>query len=866
MEMTPRSSSVRAWGWVVLFGLAALEALAATVYLVSLPADAENAIFLGFSTRRLALIGILLALCAGTAALAWFARKPAWRASRLEQFTRGRTLAASLLMLLAGFTGSLLIPIILMSLYRSGGDFRYYAYFERLLPLIAWTGLFCLQTIFWLGWVGSLEWQSLRIIQASFRAGLVIFGLFGAAWIFIALTRIGITPDLIGWGDPSVPLLEWQIWLAWLAGSLFLLYLLSRRWPAKRDWFLAGAIWLLACGLWLAQPIRTAYFATPGRAPNYEIYPFSDGAYYGLFAQSLLIGNGFQGDQVPPRPLYISLLASFHELGGQGYEQVIALQTLLLAFFPVGLYFIGKELHSRPAGLVIALMAILREVTAITTVAITNKASTSQLFFADLPSALAISLWALLAIKWLKSSGQAALPPLLMGGAMGIAMLFRTQSIFMLPLTLFLALFAFRLRWRIWLPQFGWALLGLVLALAPWLWRNWQITGQLAFDDPKTQTGVMAQRYDLSEAGPDDEFVIQPGETLEEYSNRVNQGLIGFMLAKPHVVIGFLTAHTLNSEIDNLLLLPVRSGLSSPEELIMPSQPFWEDWSGAPSAGQMLLMGLNLAIIALGVGSTWARLRWAGLVLLLANFAYNGSNALARNSGWRYLLPVDWMAYVYAGLGLMEITLAVLLILGISPASLVQHLAGCDKIIVPRRRTSWHSWGAGFVAGAVLVLVGGIPVLFEHAIPKRYLPQPPAALAEKLDSKGLSANPGYTGPEVEKFLAQPGALIIEGRALYPRFYPAGDGEPRTAKAGYEPLDFPRILFLIASNEYYGLVMVRADQPPDSLPNASDVIVLGCMQEKYLDAYAVLVTQDTDRLFLSHARLPEQCQTEPGTIP
>ncbi len=864
METNPQTQNVRACGWTVVLGLAAVEGLAALLYLASLPADAENAGLLGFSTRRLALMAVLAGLAAGFAWLAGLSSRPAWRSRWLDPL-RSRAVFNLLLVLLpVGAAASLLVPFGLMSLYRASGDFVYFAFYERLLPFFVWAGLVCLQSALWLAWAGGFNWPALRFQRSVFRAAGVMMGLFALVWIFVALTGIGIIPDLVGWGEPAVALLEWQIWLAWLVGVLFLLFLANHRWPARRDWIVAAAIWLLAAGLWLGQPVRTAFFATPGRVPNYEIYPFSDGAYYGLFSQSILIGNGFKGGEVPPRPLYIALLAGFHALAGQEYEDIIVLQTLLLACFPVVLYFIGRELHSRPAGLVIALLAILREVTAIIATPFTDKASTSQMFFADLPAALVISLWALLAVMWLKSSRRSPLLTLLVGGSMGLAMLVRTQSVFMLPFVLLFALFGlsggapWRARLFLWLRQVGWVALGLFLAIAPWLWRNWQVTGQLAFDDPKTQTGVMAQRLNLSEQGYRPDLAMQPTEDLQSFSNRMNQNLFQFMLAYPERILGFLSAHTLNAEIDNLLLLPVRSGLADPRELLMPTQAFWEEWRGNPSGWQALLMALNLAVISIGIGAAWARHRWAGIALLLMNLSYNGSNALARNSGWRYLLPVDWITYVYAGLGLMELAFAILLIMGVPQVRLSPLLSS-----LPGEHSRLSGWKNNqrvitILAGLAFLLVSSVLPLVERVVPPRYPLQTQDALADELLANPLLVQSGLHRDKVASFLAQPGARILKGRALYPRYYEAGDGEPRTAKTGYEPLDYARTVLQIASNDFYGLVILRSEQPPAYLPNAADVIVLGCMQDVYLDARVVLVLDEPGEFYLSSTGLPERC--------
>jgi hypothetical protein len=355
--------------------------------------------------------------------------------------------------------------------------------------------------------------------------------------------------------------------------------------------------------------------------------------------------------------------------------------------------------------------------TAMATTQSTDIASKSQLFFGDLPSAMVISLSALLALRWLKAPQRHPLMSFWAGGGLGMAMLVRTQSLFILPGVLLLALLALRGRWKTWLAQTGLLLLGLGLVIAPWLWRNWQITGQITFDDPKTQTGVMAQRYHLDDPNARTEYLIRPDEDLDDFSERVNQGIFSYLLENPGDVARFVSAHWANAQIDNLLLLPVRDGIRAPGEMFSPTEAFWQSWDGSPTLSQSLLLALNLALLALGIGAAYARMRWAGLALLLMNLSYNASNALARNSGWRYLLPVDWMTYTYAALGLMELALGVLLVLGVPIPRLNTVLTASDEKMKPRRCVPRQIWVSGRFRGWLFVLVGSLPLAAERLSP-----------------------------------------------------------------------------------------------------------------------------------------------------
>jgi hypothetical protein len=60
---------------------------------------------------------------------------------------------------------------------------------------------------------------------AGFEAGkpaLVAFAVLLLVFVFVSLTKLGLTPDPAYWGEPGVPLQGWQLGLALIAGVLYL--------------------------------------------------------------------------------------------------------------------------------------------------------------------------------------------------------------------------------------------------------------------------------------------------------------------------------------------------------------------------------------------------------------------------------------------------------------------------------------------------------------------------------------------------------------------------------------------------------------------------------------------------------------------
>jgi hypothetical protein len=848
--------------WPLFFVLALVSDLYFAWTLVRLPSDG-GAGFLGVSLRRWVILAPMLAagLAMGAAAVvAWRAavRSPsAWARSsnvwaRWQAFTtRGGFLAGSLLAsaLLVIFPQAGLA--LLDTLYHTSAEYSYRAIGERLAPPLKWLG--CLGLLLAAAVLISQRTELRRRLADEAHA------LRAWAWICLGLAAlaggvawsgIGLQGDPVGsWGLPGVALLEWQIGVA--LASTFGLALLGAAWKpggSKVAQFLRKhmdavaflGLWALAAALWVGTPLVPGFFATPGRAPNFEIYPFSDGQTYDQYAQSLLVGEGFLGGVIPQRALYTVFLAGLHLLAGQDYLHVIALQQVILALLPAVIYWIGKELHSRPAGVLAALLITLRELTAIHAAPFTSNISYSKLYFSELPTALCLSAFTLFALRWartLAAPGGARrrwdANALAAGGFIGMAMLIRTQSLAALPLALLAALLTgLRRQGRTalspWLRGALLAALGVAICTAPWLARNASIAGGFAFDNAASQTMVLAQRYN----GINFDVPIPrlPGESESQYNARLMQMALQGMARDPAGTARVILGHFLNNEICTLLQLPVRFTLQQPAELGWPTSAFWESWSGRLTLGQALLVLANLALIAAGLAGATARLGAVGWIPLLAHLLYNFSTAVFRSSGDRFLLPVDWALFLLYAAGWAQALLWTWKLLGRGIPDLWQSAVLPCAEPSPRR-------GALTLALTALVflLVGSSLPLAERVFPARYPRNPggPAQIAAAAQSLGSA--------DLARLGAQPGVILLRGRALYPRYYAAGESEPRTAKTGYAGMDFPRLVFYLVGPQA-GLVVLPLplDRLPKSFPNTADVVILGCPMGTYTRALGVQV--------------------------
>ena len=63
---------------------------------------------------------------------------------------------------------------------------------------------------------------------------------------------------------------------------------------------------------------------------------------------------------------------------------------------------------------------------------------------------------------------------------------------------------------------------------------------------------------------------------------------------------------------------------------------------------------LSAVVFLLGLALAWKKYRWVGLAPLFMDVGFTANLALARVSGWRYNLPIDWVVMLYFAMGLAQ--------------------------------------------------------------------------------------------------------------------------------------------------------------------------------------------------------------------
>ncbi len=834
---------------IILF-LIAVEASIVASAILSAPSEAANVRLLGLSTSRLAMLGgvLLFALAALGLLLYSFWRKSPfdiWEASLRGRFSQPKTTAVSTILLgffawaaaeLAIYAGVVQEPVM-------------QAVLMRLQPLLIGGALIAAELLLLIlswHWIENKvsPWQNRELLYI-----LILWGIFILVGVFQTLSGYGFTQETTETGVfrlPGTPILGIQIVLA----LVFVFWGGKWLWPrivstkvgsfinSKSGWLNLGLgilIWGIAFAVWMAAPLKESWFVDGPRAPNYTFSPNSDAYLYESVAHSLLVGSEFQHPQwgyMVLRPVYSSILALFHWIGGLEYEDIIWLQVAALSFFPVLVFRLTTILHRRLSGMLAALLIIFREYNSIS-LADTITVSHAKLLMADLPVTLGIVLVLLLFVRWIQNPGHRWLP-LLAGGAIGFFLMVRMEAAALLALPVISAIYFVPRYTKNWLQGIGFLFLGFGLIMAPWVYRNWGYTQMFYLVSPEyeqqiidkifgtkplqgtsalgigigagTEKNLFSERGDVILTNDDGSW--SAGERrLNHYFNNQLQAFMYFPLS-PRLLLSFTTA-AVTRQTDQLANL-----CCSPEAYVRDLPYWWNDWDGKLKSGSILSMGVVMLILAAGVLALWRTQKLLSLLPILFAIAYLIFLSVLGRSGGRWLLEVDWVNAIIFSVGSVGIFEGFTNWVSGENSQLPKNTLNVDVLVSPRRI---------YLVAVLLLIIGLIVPLSEQFIIQRYTQ---AGIDARLDRLLSDQSSHLSETDKEKLitiLAEEGVETWYGRALYPRFFQGGDG--MDGLGGIYKRPFSRMEFFLVGTENHWTTIAQPE-PVDSFPHGADVLLVG----------------------------------------
>ena len=853
--------------------LVSISAFITAYALFLIPADPRNSIFLGLSLQRLVMLGSvsLAGILSAVFAVKAYRDRP-W-SERMWYSLFGREALAKGIRwgAAAGLISGLIVSF--MPLYRFG-DFQ--DYFIRISPLAIWF-TFVSGLTFVVSWIEKygFHWShfldTLRAQKKTLVIALISISVFALIWIFIAKTGIGLRVTDGYWYGAGVPILGLQVLFAFAIGmSVLFLERSSVKvyFPTRLDWFIFFLLWGITAFLWASEPLRSSFFAPGPYPPEYAYHPYSDAITFDIGSQFALIGQGIYNGVFFDRALYMAFLTFLHALVGQDYTQVVTLQAAIYAVFPSILYLLGKAIHSRAFGSTVAVLAVLRGMNGIAASSMINLANQKQML-TDFPTVIFVAWFTLMMVWWLKDPAKNYLYALWAGGIAGLAIMLRTNSLFLLLFALLIvgivywrhklrgALIGFLIVFTMFASSFAWGAYNDKSIFDVYLYRI-RIVIEARY--PKPATTAPAQQatpmpvLQESESPSSESSTVAPVEL-----DSISQPLVNTESRNDQIkpIPVFVTIHFLHNLITSVFILPTTFELHDLRHTLKDGAPFWESyWDGSLTFGAGFFLILNLFLLSLGMGVAWKSARISGLVPLGVFLFYNLANALARTSGGRYLVPMDWIVLFYFALGVFQIILWGLALFGfkgdrdMENISMVQNgVDGTSWIWQPLKKATWII--------LFFLFIGTFIPLSGQFFPRLYPAQTQIELLALLEKEGYLKEMGFDRIVLDTLSTQTSAFkVINGRALYPRYFGENEGIPKN-RYPYSTMGFPRVAFVMIGPSGENSVILPQEDV-FYFPNASDVIVLGCQEGAYVDALAVVVLKEQKVVYVRQPSSPIQC--------
>jgi hypothetical protein len=787
------------------------------------------------SVLRIGLLGGALLLCGGFCVVAFRNLKDArlanWWFRSINERVHSILIAISAIIFLAGW-------ITTWTPLESFGSLYYYIL--GVFPFVVW--LTCTSAAGVLLLLSAKVGLDFKRIREYFQEQRVVFIVSAMALILFGLLAWAATSRVVGmqpaeedfWYGAGAPVLVLQVQLALIAGII--LVVLSRKWLVQTharfrqaDLVIFILIWAVSAWFWAKEPVKSDFLVTTPVAPNFEMYPDYDARNYDIMSQFALIGKGINNHTFFDRPLYPAFLVYLHNLAGQDYERLMAIQAAIFAVLPALFYLIGKKLHSRGAGLGLGILIALRGINQIEVGNIIETAH-QKYMLTEYPLAILLALATFLLVKWAINPSKSWPMAGLAGGIISLSTLLRPHPLALIPVIIALAVLIYRQRMRMWIGVGGLVITAALISILPWTQFSGNNTSLFDLYFLRIRD-VIWQRYPqfFQPSG----MQLEPVAALPQANPHLAQ--IRPMPAPEKSVLAFAADNFLNNLVTSAQILPNTPYYLEPRIVVKKTDNFWKPyWDGSLTPWARLLLPLNLLFVALGLGAAWKRARLGGLIPLFVMLTYFAVNALGRTSGGRYLVPVDWVIIIYYTLGLVTAVELALAFFGQADAQ-----SDNQNEITAGNNPRW--WTGALAVLLACAALGTLLPLAQTINAYRYQVLPDTTLAEKfIATSGKQL--GLTMQDLQKFLSNPDAIILQGRSLYPRQFNKDEGLDISVYTFYHTMPYPRTLFTLLGQKGENIIILPRIEPA-KIANSVDVMTLGCRADGYIQAWVVVRMDD-----------------------
>lgn len=734
---------------------------------------------------------------------------------------------------------------------------HFQAYYQRLRPFFlfgffsGFTGLITLLFQF------SDRFPQIKkvfIIPTSIdKPFLSFFVCFTAIFLFIQISGWGITPGTEAWYTNAIPLESLQVILI-LIIYIILTYIINFnniivKFFSSRI-FLFFVLWVAAALVWSLAPMERHFFAPGPYPPNNDFYPYSDAVFNDLSAQSALDGFGFNFHTLVFKPVVTFIIFICHLITGNQMNESLMLQSVIYAILPAILFLFASCLAGIRCGILAALLMTLQEWNALHTTHILTIHSRLQM--SEFTSQIILATLCFFVFQWFQKGKKQYRYAAAAGGMAAFGIYTRYNMLGVVLAIFLLALIAYWKSKKQFFSSTAVFLLSMVFIASPWLYRSYRITNsflpeitgsfQAVVVDQRLKPLLENPRIDpKQETTTENRFVVLPVKeektilletsTPSTVEESVEIEPVKKLSLQIHPLIDTLGNHFFHNLSAIFYILPIQITFDNLEHLYTNTDSVWADgWDGSHTWKQVLFIFLNFLLFSYGLSFLWKRFSFSGISVALLVLSYAASLGLARTSGGRYLVPMNW---------------SIILLYAVSLNAIVQTFK--DRITGsvqykpeekgPLRSESLSNRYEPIAVASVILTF--FLFFFAMAQVEKWIPDTtnPLSAMQIVDSFQDKVEIETDWENVRKQISDKKMFALQGKALYPRFYYFNTGEHGTDKA-YQYKNYSRIIFkLIGKNQNVDLVM-PTNAIPEVFPQNSDVLVLFCKENHFFDVLAI----------------------------
>lgn len=793
-----------------------LEGVICFIITLLIPADPQNALFLGYSPFRLATLLIILLLL-GLNVFIWVRLSSV--TARLKKFAD--QVQPSVWKLVSGAFLAVCVWIILWFPAARFGDYE--AVFIRLQPLMLWVCLLGLQFVILLSALaGGIDLHRFRnAIHDNRKALIISAGIWLTLVVVFFILRSTSMSGLHDGTDfpPGAPLAPLQLVTACcLCVVIYLLEgkVLKNRSTAWVTGILFVILWGTAILVWSGTPFTCTDDRIGPYAPNYVCYPESDDAVYSIGSHYTSLGEGIYNHWMTDKPLYMVFLAIGQWITSPMIDDYLLFQLVIIALIPGLLFILGKKWIGLSGGVFLSLLSIFLGRNALLMYQSTGSVNV-RMENPELLTALLLIILIFPVFQWFTKPQQPAWP-VISAGVLGLSVLVRFNPLLIAPLLLGVyVVFDFWQRKRVLFHSILF-IVTFCLVICPWFLGSRDNNGQ-NFYLSKIQS-VLLSRFNIS--------VGQAGETLQPV---VTPAVIQTAPQAVEIPEGSeqsvpgLTSLFVYRLLSNIYLsaltLPDTFTLNTIE--VQVAQPMWQTydlrfvWNYDLSTESLIVFCLNMLVVLVGIGMAVRRFGIAGLSGVIIFLGYHTVNALAASTGGRYLEPVNWVVLLYYGLGLF--CLARLALRCIS--------RNCDcrdekteNAPMPDQRDGRNKkYQTGMTLGLMaLFFIAGLGLLAVNSMAGSLPPETSQSAVDRAFER-LHTATGISQQQWQDFLASPNSMVIEG-------------------VGYDPMYFTNDIYasdqdslelLVLGQDHVITSYLLNGEVTQPFRDGSQVILVGCRQ-------------------------------------